>query len=82
MELVPEVTGVEDVERLEEEAKFPFLAPIEELRNADVQLREAVTALGVERQLVLIVHARINRIAVVVHAIAIDVTADSARGTL
>ena len=38
LELVSIVSGVENIERLEEEAELFILAPLEELRNAHVQL--------------------------------------------
>ena len=73
LELVSEVARVEDIEGFEEESEFLVLAQIEELRNAHIQLRKAVAAYRVQRQLVLIIDARVNRFAVVGHAIFIDV---------
>ena len=38
LELITIVSGVENIERFEEQAELIFLAPLEELRNAHVQL--------------------------------------------
>jgi len=44
LELSTEVCGVENIESFEEESKFAFFAEVEELRDANVQLRESIAA--------------------------------------
>jgi len=73
LELVSVVAGIENVESLKEQSEFHALFEFEELRNANVQLRETVSPLSVDRQLMLIVDSGINRLPIVVHTVAIDV---------
>src|SRR5207248_7900943 len=75
LELSTEVRRVEDVEGLEEEAELTLLAPGEELRDADVQLREGVAAVVVQRQVVLVVNVGVDRVAVYGDSVAVDVAA-------
>jgi len=77
LELVPEVASVENVERLKKEAELLILAKLEELRGANVQLREAVATFVVERQLVLVVDAGVHRVTIVVDAVTVNVASTS-----
>src|SRR5438067_10373421 len=74
LKLTAKVRSVEDIESLEEETDFVSLVPLKELRDAQVQLREAIAAHRIWRQQVLVV--AVARVAVFKgHAIAVDVAA-------
>ncbi len=77
LELVAEVSRVEDIERFKEEAELSLLAEVEELRQTNIDLRELVAALCGGRQLVLVV--AVARLAVVCNAVLVDVASAATR---
>ena len=71
LKLATKVRSVEDIERLEEQAKLALLAKVEVLGDAHIQLREAVAAHRIRRQVMLVV--AVTRVAVNVDAVAVNV---------
>jgi len=82
LELVPVVASIENIEGLKEQSEFHRFFKLEELRNTNVQLREAVPPQIVKGEFMLIVDTRIYRVTIIVNAVAIDVAQARRKDTI